>query len=261
MEALVMENLLEKPVENLNPYELDSLSSVPLYSQIVRFFLVAISAGELRVGEKLPTEKKICEQFGVSRITARRAVSELEGMGHVERKQGKGTFIIDRHVKVYAKAMDGFGGFAAHSSGISDTKIISKRFGLANEKEASLLKIEVGSPIQELVRCLYLDGMPLMIDKALYCNTKYPGLIDSYKKGESTYEKLEKEFQAIAFTNEKEISYTVARPDEAVILRCNVGDPLYYIEKSVLDENGGVIHHAIGLAVASRVKLTLSYSR
>jgi len=36
-----MENLLEKPVENLNPYELDSLSSVPLYSQIVRFFLVA----------------------------------------------------------------------------------------------------------------------------------------------------------------------------------------------------------------------------
>jgi DNA-binding GntR family transcriptional regulator len=76
-----MENLLEKPVENLNPYELDSLSSVPLYSQIVRFFLVAISAGELRVGEKLPTEKKICEQFGVSRITARRAVSDRRQSG------------------------------------------------------------------------------------------------------------------------------------------------------------------------------------
>lgn len=256
-----MENLLEKPFENLTPYELDNSSSVPLYSQIVRFFLVAISTGKLRVGEKLPTEKEICEQFGVSRITARRAVLELEEMGHVERKQGKGTFIIDRQVKVYAMAMHGFGGFAAHSSGVSDTKIISKRFGMASEKEAAWLNVDIGSPVQELVRCLYLDGMPLMLDRALYSNTKYPGLIDSYKKGESTYEILAKQYHTTAFTNEKEISYTVARPDEAIILKCNVGDPLYYIEKSVLDENGEVIHHAISLAVASRVKLTLSYSR
>ncbi|PJI51733.1 hypothetical protein CTI14_54570, partial [Methylobacterium radiotolerans] len=43
--------------------------------------------------EKLPSEPELCERFGVSRITVRRAVADLEGLGIVRRQQGRGTFV------------------------------------------------------------------------------------------------------------------------------------------------------------------------
>ena len=44
-------------------------------------------------GQKIPTERAICEQFGVSRITVRHALRLLEEQGLVERFQGRGTFV------------------------------------------------------------------------------------------------------------------------------------------------------------------------
>lgn len=250
----------EKTPETLS-FQLDSVSSVPLYSQITGYFLSAINGGHFREGDKLPTEQEICDMFGVSRITARKAVQELVDLGKVERKQGKGTFILSSQVSMYAMAMDGFGGFAAHSMGVTKTHIASKRFGLATDKEAAWLKINPGSPIQELVRTLSLDGVPIMLDRALYSQDKYPGLIDNLQDSDSTYTRLARRFQCTIHAIEKEVSYTLARPDEASTLQCSVGEPLYFIRKSVMDREKNIIHHAISLVVASRVKLTFSYSR
>ncbi len=48
---------------------------------------------EFKPGEKMPTEKELCEEFGVSRITSRHALRLLQEQGLVERFPGKGTFI------------------------------------------------------------------------------------------------------------------------------------------------------------------------
>ncbi len=261
MEVLAMgDPLIHEKVKPFS-FKLDSISSVPLYSQITGYFLAAINEGRYREGDKLPTEQDICEMFDVSRITARKAVQELVDLGKVERKQGKGTFILSSQVSMYALAMDGFGGFAAHSAGVSKTQIVSKRFGAATEKEAAWLKIKPGSPIQELVRSLSLDGVPIMLDRALYSQERFPGLIDDLQDSDSTYARLSKRYQCTIHAIDKEISYTLARPDEAATLQCNVGEPLYFISKSVMDKEKNIIHHAISLVVASRVKLTFSYSR
>lgn len=242
-------------------YRLDSVSSVPLYSQITSYFLSAINEGLFREGDKLPTEQEICDMFGVSRITARKAVQELVDLGKVERKQGKGTFILSSQVSMYALAIDGFGGFAAHSMGVTNTHIVSKRFGLATEKEAGWLHIKPGSPIQELTRTLLLDGTHIMLDRALYSQEKFPGLIYDMQDSDSTYTRLSKRFGCTVQAVDKEVSYTLARPDEAAILQCIVREPMFFIRKTVMDQHGSIIHHAISLVVASRVKLTFFYSR
>jgi len=51
--------------------------------------------GELIVGEYLPSENTLCQQFGVSRTTIRDAISALVEKGFLERRQGKGVLIID----------------------------------------------------------------------------------------------------------------------------------------------------------------------
>lgn len=251
---------LDTPTDMLS-FKLDSVSSIPLYSQITNHFLAAINEGHFREGDKLPTEQEICGMFGVSRITARKAVQELADLGKVERKQGKGTFILSSKVSMYAMALDGFSRFAAHSMGFTQTRIISKRFGHATQKEALWLGVKPGSPIQELMRILTLDGIPIMLDRALYSQERFPELIDDLQDSDSTYQRLAERYHCIIHAIDKEVSYTLIRPGEADILQCSVGEPLYFINKSVMDKQGEVIHHAISLVVASRVKLTFSYSR
>lgn len=68
----------------------------PLYEQLRLALLEQITRGQLRPGDQLPTERELCELFGVSRITAVRALNELARDGLIDRIQGKGT-IVARH--------------------------------------------------------------------------------------------------------------------------------------------------------------------
>jgi DNA-binding LacI/PurR family transcriptional regulator len=75
--------------------ELDRLSHVPLYEQLKRTLERAITSGQLRPGDVIPPEKKLCEEFGVSSITVRRALFELVTDGRLIRQVGRGTFVAE----------------------------------------------------------------------------------------------------------------------------------------------------------------------
>lgn len=68
----------------------------PLYQQIIDYLQAQIAAGILPVGAQLPTEKELSTQFNVSRITSKRALTELENAGIIERTQGKGSFVKEK---------------------------------------------------------------------------------------------------------------------------------------------------------------------
>ncbi|MFW5776489.1 MAG: GntR family transcriptional regulator [Spirochaetota bacterium] len=71
-------------------------NGAPLYRQITNYLLDQIEQNALRPGDRIPTEQEISEAFGVSRITAVRAVKELEAQGIVSRTKGKGSFVTSR---------------------------------------------------------------------------------------------------------------------------------------------------------------------
>ncbi|MGT2933133.1 GntR family transcriptional regulator [Streptococcus catagoni] len=64
-----------------------------LYKKIYHYLKEQISSGYLKVGEQLPTEKELSDQFSVSRITSKRALVELEQEGLISRSRGKGSFV------------------------------------------------------------------------------------------------------------------------------------------------------------------------
>ena len=65
----------------------------PLHSQIRERFLRRIAEGELRPGDRLPSESEIMKQFSVSRGTVTRAMRDLEVGGVLDRRRGSGTFV------------------------------------------------------------------------------------------------------------------------------------------------------------------------
>lgn len=65
----------------------------PLYQRVASQLRAAISAGRIPVGAQLPTEDELASHFGVSLITVRGALKELQDTGLIERQQGRGTFV------------------------------------------------------------------------------------------------------------------------------------------------------------------------
>lgn len=66
---------------------------VPICNQVVEGIQSLIRERDLQVGDKLPTERELCEAFAVGRSTIREAMRALEAMGALTLKQGRGAFV------------------------------------------------------------------------------------------------------------------------------------------------------------------------
>lgn len=66
---------------------------MPLYHQLESELVERINSGEFKAGDTLPTEEQICAQYGVSRITVRRALDAMIASGLITRRRGVGTFV------------------------------------------------------------------------------------------------------------------------------------------------------------------------
>jgi GntR family transcriptional regulator, transcriptional repressor for pyruvate dehydrogenase complex len=69
------------------------VSSNKLYIQIYNQVLSQIQSGAFKIGDKLPTERELCEQFNVSRAPIRQALSALELNGYIYSRQGEGVYV------------------------------------------------------------------------------------------------------------------------------------------------------------------------
>ncbi|MCM3493721.1 GntR family transcriptional regulator [Paenibacillus lactis] len=69
------------------------MEQIPLYQQIANALRAKIESGELQSGDQLPTEAEISKTYNVSRITSKRALTELENEKLIYRIQGKGSFV------------------------------------------------------------------------------------------------------------------------------------------------------------------------
>ena len=65
----------------------------PLYEQLYRFVLGEIEGGRFTAGARVPSEKELAEQFGVSRITSKHALEKLAQDGVIQRARGRGSFV------------------------------------------------------------------------------------------------------------------------------------------------------------------------
>lgn len=85
-------------------------STVPLYRQAADFVRQRIQRGDFKIGDRIPSEAQLGQLLGVSRITVRQAVSELERDGLLKRVPGKGTFVQSHPTRLERlTSLTGFG--------------------------------------------------------------------------------------------------------------------------------------------------------
>jgi GntR family transcriptional regulator len=75
---------------------IDDESPVPVYAQLSEQLLGSVARGDLVVGEQLPSVRDVAARLGVNPNTVNRAYAELERIGVVETRRGRGTFVSAR---------------------------------------------------------------------------------------------------------------------------------------------------------------------
>ncbi len=139
-------------------------SRIPLYYQLENVLREKITSGTYGDGEQLPTEIELIEEYGVSRITVRQALAALAEDGLIDRKQGRGTYIAERKSK--KRKFTG----TIHLTGSLDeliemgmdtpVKVLEMNRVEADQHEAELLEVKIGTPIYRLKRLRMNDGKP-----------------------------------------------------------------------------------------------------
>ncbi|MGQ7092503.1 DNA-binding transcriptional regulator FrlR, partial [Escherichia coli] len=89
----------------------DRYSHQLLYATVRQRLLDDIAQGVYQAGQQIPTENELCTQYNVSRITIRKAISDLVADGVLIRWQGKGTFVQSQKVENALLTVSGFTDF------------------------------------------------------------------------------------------------------------------------------------------------------
>src|ERR671920_693814 len=90
---------LEAEMRSFDQGGVQKNSSVPIYSQVERIVMDMIDSGRLSPGQRAPSERQIAETLGISRMTARAAMSNLVADGYLYSVPGKGTFVSNPKVR------------------------------------------------------------------------------------------------------------------------------------------------------------------
>jgi len=240
--------------------KLDNSISTPLYDQLKHKIREAIENGEYKQGEKLPNEADLCVIYGVSRSTVRKAVQELVDEGILERKQGKGTFVIRKKFEREMVSVDGFTDFIKLLGKLPSKRILVCEEIKASSKIANALKIEVHSPVLRLLRLMFIDNQPFTIDETHYSLVRFPNLAAHFLENVSTYDVLKNIYMVNldAGSTQKIITVTLATSLEAEYLNSKTGDTLFHIDKIVYDENKVPIHTSNFKTPTELIALTIT---
>lgn len=237
--------------------QLNSNSSNPLYIQLKNLILDDISRGKYQAGQQLPTEVELCEMYGVSRITTRRAISDLVEEGVLSRQQGKGTFVTASKIKNELISIGGFMDYSTETGKPHRSRILSTRIIDADERQSRDLRIPVGDPVLRIERLLYVDDTPLINETSYYSCRRFPNFETYIGESVSTYAILKEKYQTVSARAEKSINVVSAQKEESVLLNVDVGEGLFEIYKIAYDDKENPIHTSILLLPTSRVTLTV----
>lgn len=196
-----------------------------------------VARGVLAPGARLPPERLLSERLGVSRVTIRRALAELEREGVIAVSPGLGRFVRMREVEEPPNELVSFArmGASLGLSVISRVLVARRRDATLDESES--LAIAPGAEVLELERLRLLDGIPVVVDHSLIPSARAPGLLEVDFSRFSLYEALADRHGIVAWRAEYVVQAKEADGRNAKLLDLRAGQPVLVARQVTVDPN------------------------
>ncbi len=142
------------------------VEKLPVYIQIHDQIKANIENNTYKIGDRLPSERELSKQFGVSRMTLRQAIQTLADEGILERKIGSGTYVARQK---YKRKMTGTTSFTEIMNSLGrkpSSKAVAYFLTAPSSSEMEKLQLEGHETILRMERIRYADDVPICFEVA-----------------------------------------------------------------------------------------------
>lgn len=210
----------------------NSPSGVPLYRRLCSIVRERVVSGEFGPDERIPAEAQLCREYGVSRITVRKAIDELVREGLLYTRQGKGTFVTAQKLRRRLPRLYSFSEDMRETGRMPSSTVIEFTESDCDGRDAAMLQLTGdGRRVFRLMRVRRADGVPILLETTIVPANLCPGLDEHDLAVGSLYSLLRDGYGLELNDAEETYEVTLLRSAEARLLDCPGGTPAFRIQR------------------------------
>jgi GntR family transcriptional regulator len=215
-----------------------------------------IAGGQLGEDGRLPTERDLAEQFGVSRTTVRQVLDRLEHEGSVYRRRGRtgGTFVSRARVDIDFGYLAGIPAYLRAQGFRPGAHVVSARMIPADDTTASALRIPAGTLVYEVVRIRLADEVRISLENARIPASLAPDLL-AQPLDDSIYDLLVNRYGVTCVKAVERMVAVLADAEQSRLLGIKIGDPLMAIERVAFDLDDQPVEYSTDLFRGDRTRV------
>ncbi|HEX5787978.1 MAG TPA: histidine utilization repressor [Woeseiaceae bacterium] len=141
-----------------------SLRGKPRYQALKDSIIGRIAEGELKPGDRVPSENELVLATGVSRMTANRALRELTDEGYVRRVAGRGTFVADVRAQSHVREIQNIADEISSRGHRHSADVVSRERVAARGEPARALHVAPGTALFHLLIVHRENGIPIQVE-------------------------------------------------------------------------------------------------
>ena len=210
----------------------------PLWHQTELVLRALIADGTWPDGAQLPNEAKLGEMLGVSRITMRHALRNMEEWGLLRREQGRGTFVRSSTVIAGVRGLTSLTQEMADRGLAAESRILELKAMPADNAIASALEIPEGTTVCKVRRLRSGGGQPIGIQTAYLTEKRVPGLLDIPEPMSSLYAMLHDRFGLIPQSALEIYRVGAVSEADAELLEVAPGSAAFVVQRITSDARG-----------------------
>ena len=215
-----------------------------------------IAGGQLGEDGRLPTERELAGQFGVSRTTVRQVLDRLEHEGSVYRRRGRtgGTFVSRPRVDIDFGYLAGIPAYLRAQGFRPGAHVLSARMVPADATTASALRIPAGTLVYEVVRIRLADEVRISLENARIPVSVAPDLL-AQPLDDSIYDLLINRYGVTCVKAVERMVAVLADGEHSRLLGIKIGDPLMAIERVAFDLDDQPVEYSTDLFCGDRTRV------
>jgi GntR family transcriptional regulator len=230
-------------------------SSVPLHTQLGDAIRGRIKRRELLPNDRLPSERELCEQYKISRITVRKALNTLIQEGLILSVSGKGTYVAETPLREELSPLSSFTQDLERRGMQASSKVLDLTIVPASDELAARLRIPRGAELVRLERLRLADGLPIAVQLTYLPHHLCPDLHCSNFADHSLYAVLREQYGLHLVRSDTVISASLAQADEIALLQLKKPAAVMISEQTTYLDNNEVIEVTRSVFHAERYKL------